>query len=534
MMSDTYSYDPSSDTAVPGPQDDPTRGLPPWAMSTLAQQMYYEPQQGSWPDPNAVPKARRAPVPGDPDYQWAIGQWAAPFHGATQTAANLYLQNALPVGGRLGLGAQLAMDTDEAEAGKAKSLKAVLGDVLGLANPRLRARAEALQGSFPQYAESYPPVGPPELVSKLVDPKTGKFSAKPGPVVPYTTMEEALTKDAEPGFFLQKKLTPEAEAFAKARNTIQQDLDLHGYTPYFDPAKRFDVDPRHYGPFADTGTAAAPATAKTDAEWMAKYGTPEARAKLQEGYATGLTVPESDRWYHMGQLEKAYIDELGAEPGRAAFKREFGDMMAATTGGADPYNNYLMSQYANVMAKRGERLPERAYELPSPIGGRYASGNIAQAQKYIDEGMVGFDPAVNPKRYDFSSAFAGNPNAMTIDEQMYGALRPATTKESVGLPEWYGPATRVAREEAAKAGVDPRAFQDVAWAGLKKLKTGAAFDYEGPMINHLNRSIETTHRLTGMPRDEIVKRGVIRKEIPMYGLAGATTMGALARQDDYQ
>jgi hypothetical protein len=397
-------------------------------------------------------------------------------------------------------------------------------------NPRLQAQAEALRGKYPQYAETYPPTGPPALLTKLE-------GGKAGPEVPYTSMEEALTKDAEPGFFLSKKLTPEVEQFKKDRSVIQKNMDVHGYEPFFDPAKRFDVDPKHYGPFEDTGTAAAPATAKTDAEWLAKYGTAENRAKLQQGFTEGKSVPDSENWYHMGQLEKEYIKELGAEAGRAAFKREFGDMMAATTGGAAPYDNFLMSQYANIAAKQGVRLPERAYEMPFPIGGRYASGNIAQAQKYIDAGQIGFDPAVNPKRYDFSSAFAGNPNAMTIDEQMYGALRPTTTKASVGLPEWYGPATRVAREEALKAGVEPRGFQDVAWAGLKKGKTeagGKLFDYEGPMINHINRSIETTHRLTGMPREEVVRRGLIRKEIPLYGIAGATTMGGLAAQNNYQ
>jgi hypothetical protein len=416
-----------------------------------------------------------------------------------------------------------------------------LGSILTPAksNPRLQAKAEALHGTYPQYAETYPEVGPPALMTKLPDPKNpGKYLIKPGPEVPYASMEEALAMDAQPGYFLSKKKLPHVEEFADARNTIQQNLDLHGYEPYFDPAKRFDVDPKHYGPFADTGTAAAPATAKTDAEWMAKYGTAENRAKLQKGFAEGKGVPDSENWYHMGQLEKEYVKELGPEAGRAAFKREFGDMMAATTGGADPYNNFLMSQYANVLAKRGERLATRAYELPAPIGGRYASGNLEQAQKYIDAGMKGFDPAQNPKRYDFSGAFAGNKNAATIDEQMYGALRPPTTKESVGIPEWYGPATRVAREEAAKAGVDARGFQDVAWAGLKKGKTeggpkGKPFEYEGPMINHLNRSIETTHRLTGMPREEIVRRGLIRKEIPMYGIPAAV-MGGLAAQDNYQ
>lgn len=50
---------------------------------------------------------------------------------------------------------------------------------------------------------------------------------------------------------------------------------------------------------------------------------------------------------------------------------------------------------------------------------------------------------------------------------------------------------------------------------------GKTFDYEGPMINQVNDAIERTHRLTGMPREEIVRRGIIRNEIPVYGLGGA-------------
>ena len=407
------------------------------------------------------------------------------------------------------------------------------GSIAEVANPKLRAKADALRGKYPQYAEEYPEVGPPELMSKVPDPKNpGEFLSKADKAVPYATMEEALAKDAEPGFFLEKKLTPEAAQFQKDRSIIQQDMDLHGYEPYFDPAKRFDVDPKHYGPFDDTSIAAAPKTAKTDAEWYARYGSPEARERLQAGYEKGQETPNSDRWYLMGQLEQKYVQELGPKAGREAFKSEFGDMMAATTGGASPYNNFLMSQYANVMAKRGVRMPERSYELPFPIGGRYAAGNIEQAQKYIDEGRKGFSATQNPKRYDFSSAFTGNRNAFVMDEQMMNAIEPG-----VNIPQWYGPATRVGREEAAAANVDPRDFQDVGWAGLKRIKTeakGKPFEYEGPMISQINRSIETTHRLTGMPHEEIVRRGLIRKEIPMYGTAGAAVMGGLAAQDQYE
>jgi hypothetical protein len=33
-----------------------------------------------------------------------------------------------------------------------------------------------------------------------------------------------------------------------------------------------------------------------------------------------------------------------------------------------------------------------------------------------------------------------------------------------------------------------------------------------------------------MPREEIVRRGIINGEIPMYGLLGATGLGAAANQ----
>jgi hypothetical protein len=51
-----------------------------------------------------------------------------------------------------------------------------------------------------------------------------------------------------------------------------------------------------------------------------------------------------------------------------------------------------------------------------------------------------------------------------------------------------------------------------------------------PFIQTVNESIERTHRLTGMPRDEIVRRGIIKGEIPIYGLAGGLGMGAIAEQ----
>jgi len=212
-------------------------------------------------------------------------------------------------------------------------------------------------------------------------------------------------------------------------------------------------------------------------------------------------------------------------------------MMAATTGGAAPYDNNLMAHFANFTEKRGERLPTAGWQLPFPIGGRFASGNLKQAQKYIDKGSVDWAEK-NAKRYDFSSAFKGNTNAGTIDEQMMTAFDPTLKAKQ---PQWYGPATKTLREEAAKAGVDARGFQDVDWAGLKAIKTeakGKPFEYEGPMINQINRSIWTTHKLTGMPVEDVVRLGVILKKIPMYAVPGilgtGAVMGGVADQSSYK
>ena len=98
-------------------------------------------------------------------------------------------------------------------------------------------------------------------------------------------------------------------------------------------------------------------------------------------------------------------------------------------------------------------------------------------------------------------------------------------------PRYYGPASELLKNLADELGVDARHFQDLTRAGLQKLRHDAKrrargceqhpFKPDGPLIDVLNESIERTHRLTGMPREEIVRRGLVLKEIPMYGIGGA-------------
>jgi hypothetical protein len=135
--------------------------------------------------------------------------------------------------------------------------------------------------------------------------------------------------------------------------------------------------------------------------------------------------------------------------------------------------------------------------------------------------------AKNPKRHDFSYSFVGHKDKPSVDSVMTDAIVPGTR-----APRCYGPASELLKYLANVSQVNARHFQDLARAGLQKLKhdakhakgpgdTKVPFKFEGSAINVINESIERTHRLTGMPREEIVERGLVRKEIPMYGVGGA-------------
>lgn len=337
--------------------------------------------------------------------------------------------------------------------------------------------------SFTQYAEKYPEVGPPVMT---LDPKKG-------------TMYPA------------KQLTPEAEAFDKARAKIMKDMKKKGYEPFFDPAQRFDVDPAtHPPPNVDTSQILPKKQATIDA-WTAKIDTPEARARLQEAYKVGSGMPNTANWYQMGQLEQKFIKELGPIEGPKAFRDKFAASMGATTGGSDPSGNLMMSNYLNYLRQNKLPYPTAAYETPVTVGGRYGMGNINMHEKVFDQGGYAGLGAENPKRHNFARDFLGE-TVPTMDEQMVSGMTPG-----VGVPpdNTYGIYHRVLAEEAAKAGVDPRRFQEVAWAGFKHLKT-PGYTQGQPMIGVVNDAIERTHRLTGMPREEILRRAVIRNEIPLY------------------
>jgi hypothetical protein len=401
-------------------------------------------------------------------------------------------------------GAVLGSDTAEA-AGRPRVPrgKAVMGGVADVTNwtpPGIGHNNPPVAARFGQYAEEYPPVGPPVLA---IDPKTKKE-------------------------FWSKELTPEAVAFQKERKRISDDMAKNGYQPYFDVAQRQHVDPANYPPNVDTTTIVPKKQATID-KHMENIGSEEARTRLRAAFERGTQLPNTADWYAMKQLEDEFIKELGPQAGRKAFQDRIATSMAATTGGADPTSNWMMAHYGNYLRATGKPYPEAAHQMPFPIGGRYASGNMAMHKKIFDEGGFSALGAANPKRHNFSQNFTGNRGAATMDEQMTSGMTP---KVMMPPPGTYGLYEKVLGEEAAKVGVRPQNYQDVGWSGFKNMKD-PSYTAGQPFIQTINESIERTHRLTGMPKDEILRRGIIKGEIPMYALMGAVGMGAIADQSRY-
>ena len=357
-------------------------------------------------------------------------------------------------------------------------------------------QAPAAKRLFPQVAERYPEMIPPV---PTIDKRTGKE-------------------------FPAKALGQEAMDVQKARAAAQKEINAGNYEPYFPIEQRFDVDPSNYPEInPNTSDLIRMKLPKAVAGYEAKARDPQALENLRTGFEHGLKQKDmAENWYYMGQLEAEFIKEYGPEMGRTLFKQRFPDAMAATTGGADPTSNLMMAHFGNYLHNLGEKMPTKAYEYPFPVaGGKYGiQGNMDQYRKMIMEGE-GLTPE-NPKRYNFSANFLGK-KTPTIDEQMSSAWDPKMASPPTGS---YGHYEGALTDLSNSMGYDPRYFQEVGWAGIKDMKTPGGFKAQ-PMIGIVNEAIERTHQITGMPRDEIVRRGLVRAEIPLYGAAGATAAGAM-------
>jgi hypothetical protein len=187
--------------------------------------------------------------------------------------------------------------------------------------------------------------------------------------------------------------------------------------------------------------------------------------------------------------------------------------MAAWTGGADPQANFLMAMFDNFRKAQGVGLPENTFDYPYPIGGRFLGNNAKSASKIEIEG--GINPRTNPKRFNFSTNFQGAADRSTMDEQMMTI----GYNQQVPTPNTYGAVEEVAIELADKKGVTPMNFQEVVWHG--------GTDKDGkPMIQFVNEGIERTSAITGLPPRDVVRLGIVRGGMPIFGVGAAAPMAS--------
>lgn len=305
----------------------------------------------------------------------------------------------------------------------------------------------------------------------------------------------------------------EGKAMMSARERAQREIDKGNYSPLFPVDERYMVDPKNYPLKGTTIEATKAKKAETQAQRVMEVDTPEARRRLQEAYDKAKGSPLAHNFYAMGQLEQAFIDELGEAAGRKAFA-EWARAMSATTAGADPRQNLMGAQYGLFQTQRGAHAAENSLDAPPPTGGRYLSTNLKNYNRGVGQDI---DPAKNPKRHNFAGDFMGHTDLATIDEQMSDLFKEGWTSPAGGKTGGYSASESVIASLAKKNKTTPMNFQEVAWAGGK--------GYEGkPMIQEVNEAIERTSRITGKSPRQVLIDSIIKRTSPLYGVGAVSLM----------
>lgn len=335
------------------------------------------------------------------------------------------------------------------------------------------------------------------------------------PSVPGGELRFYEGKSGKPGKWSPgRKLTPEGSAMMAARNKAQKDIDKGNYSPLFPLDERYMVDPKNYPLKGTTLEATKAKKPETQAMRDVEVDTPEARRRLQEAYDKAKGSPLAHDFYAMGQLEQAFIDELGEEAGRKAFA-EWTRAMSATTAGASPNMNLMAAQYGLFQTNRGAKAAESALDAPAPTSGLYLGSNLENYNRQA--GLVDIDPASQPKRHNFSANFQGHTDLSTVDDQMSRLFDPSWRVPAGGKAGGYSASESVIAKLAKKNKTTPMNFQEVAWAGAK--------GYEGkPMMQEINEAIERTSRITGKSPRQVLIDSIIKRTSPLYGVGAVSLM----------
>lgn len=364
----------------------------------------------------------------------------------------------------------------------------------------------APSGPMAEFAERYPKTAPP--VAKY-DPSTGKW-------------------------YWAKQYSEEEFRLKPERDAVREEVKTGNFPPTFEPAERHPATSDN-SQVLDTQDIRM-ARAATQEKYEAIARSAEAEQRIMNAYWRGQLQRENAiHWSDIGQIEKRFIEEYGPDLGPREF-RQFAESIAATTAGATPDANFLMAHFARYMKAKGEKIPLEGYNIPHPVGSQYVGRDMAQYQKMVVDGHgITTD---NPKPYNFlydllgrySSperrlAANGSPalDGPLIDKRISRLFHPDMTSPPPGS---YGHFQTALVDLARRQGVHPQEFRDLVWAGADPHHSTK------PLIQIINEAIERTHRITGMARDEIVRRGLIRAEIPLYGLGGILAAPQLLENDD--
>jgi hypothetical protein len=316
------------------------------------------------------------------------------------------------------------------------------------------------------------------------------------------------------------------------RLPIRKEIDQGNIQPVFDQNARTPATSNEPSPFDTRNIRMKRATTQQKYEDAAR--APAALERILAAYRRGLQQKENAaNWSDIGQVQKLFIREFGPEHGQKEFE-EFAASIAATTAGADPEANFLMAHFARFMKAKGLPLPKYAYDVPYPAGGRYVIPNFAKLKKLVWDGD-GITPA-NPKVYNLLHDLLGHYSSPArrgvegvsfdgpmIDERISRLFHPDMRSPPRGS---YGHFQAALVDLAKQEGVDTQLFRDLVWAG-------ASPDHPTKsLIQIINESIERTHRITGMARDEIVRRGLLRAEIPLYGIGGGMLVAPQLIEND--
>lgn len=263
----------------------------------------------------------------------------------------------------------------------------------------------------------------------------------------------------------------------------------------------------------------------------------ESAGKMMKREALKPSTPDAKEWkfYWTGQLEDRLKSLYGEEEGAREFQRRM-SAVGATTSGSRPSQNVRSGSFADWRASQG-MAPSVA--PPYPYGHNKYGLHKQVLDSLHEGGGVFLPPGKHPKGATFAGDLTGQTPAMTFDEVMsLGAgLKTGTgTPKTAPFDGTYGDIVdvgdKVTRDLSrtkgklppdVQRGLLPSDVQSKVWAEL-----GGDPEYSVPILEHYNRRIAVTAKVTGMTPERVAELWLAKK-IPLLTATGAAVgAGALA------